>query len=220
MAHKHDTRLHLPKLVLPRQHQTKPRRPQLRILHHTHQHKNIPNHPMQRSSQIGHIRRHSPLHAHPTINQLASDPYTDTTTSSWQGLPMNGWNTAPQNFLNTAGYANNEQAFWQWCWSDMATTLKNCPNAIFEAWNEPGWNGADNEALPTNYMSYLQTMYSAIRNTGSTNLIFMQWRMGWQPNGYGATLAWAGQINNALHPTNLAYTTHFYYYAPTDLSAY
>jgi hypothetical protein len=156
----------------------------------------------------------------PPSTSFASDPYTDTTTSSWQGLPMNGWNTAPQNFLNTAGYANNEQAFWQWFWSDMATTLKNCPNAIFEAWNEPGWNGADNEALPTNYMSYLQTVYNAIRNTGSTNLIFMQWRMGWQPNGYGATLAWAGQINNVLHPTNLAYTTHFYYYAPADLSTY
>jgi hypothetical protein len=156
----------------------------------------------------------------PPASSFGADPYADTTTSSWQGLPMNGWNAAPQKFLTDAGYGNNEQAFWQWFWSDMATTLKNCPNAIFEAWNEPGWSGGDTEALPANYMTYLQTMYSAIRGTGSTNLIFMQWRMGWQPNSYGGTLAWAGQINNAIHPTNLVYTTHFYYYAPTDLSSY
>lgn len=156
----------------------------------------------------------------PPSSSFGGDPYADTTSSSWQGLPMNGWNTAPQNFLNAAGYGNNEQGFWQWFWSDIATTLKNCPNAIFEAWNEPGWNGGDTEALPANYMTYLQTMYSAIRGTGSTNLIFMQWRMGWQPNNYGGTLGWASQIDSAIHPTNLVYTTHFYYYAPTDLSGY
>jgi hypothetical protein len=44
--------------------------------------------------------------------------------------------------------------------------------------------------------------------------------MGWQPNGYGATLGWAGTINNVIHPTNVVYTTHFYYYAPSDLSSY
>ena len=81
-------------------------------------------------------------------------------------------------------------------------------------------NGSDTEAIPAGYMTYLQTMYNAIRATGATNLIMMQWRMGWYPNGYGNNLSWASQINNAIHPTNIVYTTHFYYYAPTDLSSY
>ncbi len=80
--------------------------------------------------------------------------------------------------------------------------------------------GSDVDAIPTGYMTYLQTMYSAIRGTGATNLIMMQWHMGWYPNGYGNTLSWAKQIDNAIHPTNMVYTTHFYYYAPTDLTAY
>jgi hypothetical protein len=65
-------------------------------------------------------------------------------------------------------------------------------------------------------------MYSAIRATGSTNLIMMQWHMGWEPNGWGQTDAWAGQINTALggSPTGIVYTTHLYYYSPTDLTSY
>jgi hypothetical protein len=70
-------------------------------------------------------------------------------------------------------------------------------------------------------MTYLKTMYNAIRGTGSNHLIMMQWRMGWFPNGYGNTLNWCKQIADALPgATNLVYTTHFYYYAPSDLSSY
>jgi hypothetical protein len=155
----------------------------------------------------------------PSSSSFGLDPYA-TNAFGWQGLPMMGWDTPATNFLKAAGYGNNEQAFWTWFWTDMANNLKNYPNAIFEAWNEPGWNGGDTEPIPSGYMTYLQTMYSAIRGTGATNLIFMQWRMGWQPNGYGNTLGWASDINNAIHPTNVAYTTHFYYYAPADLSSY
>jgi len=155
----------------------------------------------------------------PSTSSFGLDPYA-TDAFGWQGLPIMGWDTPGNNFLSAAGYGGNEQAFWQWFWTDMANNLKNYPNAIFEAWNEPGWGGGDTEALPTGYMTYLQTMYSAIRATGSTNLIFMQWRMGWNPNNYGGTLGWVSDVNNKIHPTNLAYTTHFYYYAPTDLSSY
>ena len=46
--------------------------------------------------------------------------------------------------------------------------------------------------------------------------------MGWHPNGYGSDLAWAKEINSAIStsPTNVAYTTHLYYYAPYDLTSY
>ena len=132
-----------------------------------------------------------------------------------------GWETSPTNFLNAIGYGNNETGFWRWFWTDMANNLKDCPNAIFEAWNEPGWDGTDTEAIPSGYMTYLQTMYTAIRGTGATNLIFEQWHMGWVPNGWGADLSWVSDINKALNnPTNVVYTTHFYYHAPSDNTGY
>jgi hypothetical protein len=155
----------------------------------------------------------------PYSGSFGADKYASPNMAGAQGLPMMGWDSAGQQFLNDAGYAGNEQAFWSWFWSDMATTLKDCPNAIFEAWNEPQ-PGTDTDPIPSSYMTYLQTMYSAIRGTGSNHLIMMQWHMGWMPNGYGSTLGWAKQINDAIHPTNIAYTTHFYYHAPSDLSSY
>jgi hypothetical protein len=156
----------------------------------------------------------------PSTSSFASDPYA-TTKFGWQGLPLTTWDAPATNFLSAAGYSGNEQGFWQWFWTDMANNLKNYPNAIFEAWNEPGYNGGDTEPIPASYMTYLQTMYTAIRGTGSTNLIFYQWHMGWMPNGWGATLGWASDINKALNnPTNIVYSTHFYYYAPSDNTAY
>ena len=75
--------------------------------------------------------------------------------------------------------------------------------------------------IPSGYMTYLKTMYSAIRGTGSKHIIMMQWHMGWFPNGYGNNLSWCKQISDAIPgATNLVYTTHFYYYAPSDLSSY
>ncbi len=154
----------------------------------------------------------------PSTSSFGADPYAST-GYGWQGMPMMGWDDAANRFLSDAGYAGNEQAFWNWFWTDMANNLKGYPNAIFEAWNEPNV-GSDADAIPQGYMTYLQTMYNVVRSTGASNLVMMQWHMGWQPNGYGATLGWAGQIDQAIHPTNIAYTTHFYYYAPTDLSSY
>ncbi len=154
----------------------------------------------------------------PSSSSFDKDSYA-TSSFGWQGMPMMGWDAAGTRFLQDAGYGNNEQGFWNWFWSDMATTLKDCPNAIFEAWNEPNV-GSDVDAIPAGYMTYLSTMYNAIRGTGSNHIIMMQWHMGWFPNGYGNNLAFAGQIDRAIHPTNMVYTTHFYYYAPTDLSSY
>ncbi|MGD6850512.1 MAG: cellulase family glycosylhydrolase [Candidatus Bathyarchaeia archaeon] len=155
----------------------------------------------------------------PSTSSFGSDPYA-TPNFGWQGLPMSGWDDAGNRFLQDAGYGNNEQGFWNWFWTDMANNLKNCPNAILEAWNEPNL-GQDNDAIPAGYMTYLTTMYNAIRATGSTNLIMMQWHMGWFPNGYGNDLSWCKQIATAIPTaTNLVYTTHLYYYAPTDLTSY
>ncbi len=154
----------------------------------------------------------------PSTSSFGADPYA-TTGFGWQGMPMMGWDEPAQRFLNDAGYGNNEQGFWNWFWTDMANNLKDYPNAIFDAWNEPNV-GSDADMIPDGYMTYLQTMYNAVRSTGATNLIMMQWHMGWFPNGYGNNLSWAAQIDNAIHPTNIVYTTHFYYYAPTDLTSY
>lgn len=154
----------------------------------------------------------------PSASSFGNDPYA-TSSFGWQGMPMMGWDEAGTRFLKDAGYGNNEQGFWSWFWTDMANTLKDYPNVIFDAWNEPNV-GSDVDMIPQGFMTYLQTMYTAIRSTGATNLIMMQWHMGWFPNGYGNNLAFASQIDKAIHPTNMVYTTHFYYYAPSDLSSY
>ncbi len=155
----------------------------------------------------------------PSTSSFGADPYAST-GYGWQGLPMSGWDEPAQRFLQDAGYGNNELGFWSWFWTDMANTLKDCPNAIFEAWNEPNL-GSDVDAIPSGYLSYLTAMYSAIRATGATNLVMMQWHMGWFPNGYGNDLSWCKQIATAIpDATNLVYTTHLYYYAPTDLTSY
>ncbi len=155
----------------------------------------------------------------PSTSSFDKDKYA-TSGFGWQGMPMCGWDEPANRFLSDAGYANNEAGFWSWFWSDMAITLKDCPNAIFEAWNEPNV-GSDVDMIPSGYMTYLKTMYSAIRGTGSNHIIMMQWHMGWFPNGYGNNLSWCKQISDAIPgATNLVYTTHFYYYAPSDLSSY
>ncbi len=155
----------------------------------------------------------------PSASSFGADPYAST-GFGWQGMPMMGWDDAANRFLSDAGYAGNELGFWNWFWTDMANNLKDYPNAIFEAWNEPNVGG-DADPIPEGYMTYLETMYSAVRSTGATNLVMMQWHMGWFPNGYGNDLSWCKQISDAIpDANNLVYTTHLYYYAPTDLTSY
>ena len=69
----------------------------------------------------------------------------------------------------------------------MANNLKSYSNVIFEAWNEPQDSG--NDAVSLGYMSYLTTMYDAVRDAGAQNLIFMQWDAGLVPT-YN-DLSWA-----------------------------
>jgi len=148
----------------------------------------------------------------PWTGSYDGDPYASP-SMSWQGLPGMDWEAEPKAFLNDIGYGNNEMAFWNWFWSDVAVTLQDHPNVIYEAWNEPGWLGGDLEPIPAGYMTYLQTMYNSIRNVNSQAIIEYQWHMGWVPNGWNADLSWCAEIQNSFNPSNIIYTTHYYYVA-------
>ena len=146
---------------------------------------------------------------------FGGDPYANSGSS---GLPMSSnWATSEQSFLTATGYGSNEAGFWTAFYTQMANNFKTYPNVIFEAWNEPAYTGYQN-TVPSGFLNYLTIMYDAIRATGATNLIMMQWTTGWSPN-IGATLGWASQITTAIgNPTNLVFTTHLYYYAPYDMT--
>lgn len=144
-----------------------------------------------------------------------SDPYL---SSSWARPMMGNWDSAQTAFIQSTGYSELE--FWSQFWASMANELKSYPNVIFDAWNEPSSRPDYINVIPDGYLTYLTTMYSAIRGTGATNLIMMQWELGWTPH-IGMDLSWASQIASAIGtPSNLVYTTHFYYYSPADLSRY
>ncbi len=74
VARQHDPRVCLPQLVVPRQHRPLTGKLQLRFFNHADQHKSIPKNPLHRSSQIRHLRRHSPLHAHSLHKLLRQRP--------------------------------------------------------------------------------------------------------------------------------------------------
>ena len=145
---------------------------------------------------------------------------TDPYMSNGGGVPMTGtWDTNQTAFITSTGLT--EPQFWSAFWGNFSSSLNNYPNAIFEAWNEPADQNINPNNITAGYLSYLTTMYSAIRSTGSTNLIFMQYQVGWEPNGWGMNLSWASQIATAIgNPTNLVFTTHIYYYSPSDLTQY
>ena len=149
----------------------------------------------------------------------SSDPYITGNTGCGQGMPLSGWDSAGSKFLASTGYS--EANFWNAFYTQMANDLKGYPNAIFEAWNEPGDPYSTN-SVNSGFLQYQTIMYNAIRATGANNLIMMQWMDGWFPNGWNMDLSWASQIVNTLggNPTNLVFTTHFYWYAPSDLTSF
>jgi hypothetical protein len=149
----------------------------------------------------------------------SSDPYMTSNIAGAQGLPLCGFDTAGTSFIQSTGMT--EATFWNAFYTQMANDLKGYPNAVFESWNEPG-DAYSPDKVDAGFLQYQTIMYNAIRATGATNLILMQWMDGWYPNGFGMNLSWASQIVNALggNPSNLVFTTHFYWYAPTDLTSY
>lgn len=149
----------------------------------------------------------------PHASSYDLDPYADIGESHYQGLPLcNIWSNRAQNFLDSTEF-ESESAFWSWFWSDMASTLKNHPNVIYEAWNEPNDSPLDNSPISTKYLQYLELMYNSIRNVDKDAPMMFQWRLGHVPNGWNSDLRWVKTIDDKFSPTNIIYTTHFYYQA-------
>jgi hypothetical protein len=108
---------------------------------------------------------------------------------------------------------------WQVWWISVVNRLGQYPNFIFEMWNEPddGTNTAAS-ATAAAYFNYTIQSYEAIRATGNSNLIFMQWHAGLVPNF--TELEWVPQLYNQLKndtgskPITVAFTTHPYRRSP------
>lgn len=137
--------------------------------------------------------------------------YRDSNRGGAQGLPMCWWDNTSIDFLTGTGL-NDEQIFWSQFWTLLATNLKDYPNVIYEAWNEPQLTG--NEPIPPPYLTYLQTMYNSVHSVTTQNLIFMQWNAGYIP--YYNDLSWCKQISEAIPKAeNIVYTTHAYRHSPS-----
>lgn len=127
---------------------------------------------------------------------------------NWDGIP-GSLGAASLNYMRTINA--DEMTAWRTWWTSVANRLGQYSNVIFEMWNEPE---NDQQA----YFNYMINAYQAIRATGSTNMVFMQYHMGLVP-GY-EELDWVPQFHNQLkaaigaEPQNIAYTTHPYRRAP------
>jgi hypothetical protein len=99
-------------------------------------------------------------------------------------------------------------------WTSVANTLKGYPNVMFELWNEPNGD-AEAEAI---WFNVTQQCINAIRGTGSTSIIVVQWGsntyLDFQNYSNVSTTAssmdWAS--SNPLNDTinNIVYSTHLY----------
>lgn len=70
-------------------------------------------------------------------------------------------------YCETNNFIKNETDFVE-LWRGIANELKGYPNVLFELWNEPGGNA-------TTWFDVVQRCITAIRSTGATNLIVVQW---------------------------------------------
>ncbi len=112
-----------------------------------------------------------------------------------------------------------EAAFVQY-WRDVATELKPFPNVIFEIFNEPvPVKGVGKEQAMRDWRRVWQECVDAIRSTGATQPIVIQWDYGiWcnlnfpPPRNAGATMDWVEK--NPFHDPlgNLVYSFHIYRY--------
>ena len=99
-------------------------------------------------------------------------------------------------------------------WRSIATELKDYPNVIFEFFNEPtGMEGKTWEQIKTDWQRVWQACINAVRQTGATNLIIVQFGYGIYANlqaGDCADMSWVWEypLNDPLG--NLVYSTHLY----------
>ena len=108
---------------------------------------------------------------------------------------------------NNNGYINNPADFVN-LWSSTANVLKAYPNVLFELWNEPVGDGS----AENSWFSSVQLCINAIRATGSTNLIVVQWGycIADQFNGFIADMSWVTSKPLTDLAGNIVYSTHIY----------
>ncbi|MGE5532740.1 MAG: cellulase family glycosylhydrolase, partial [Bacillota bacterium] len=110
--------------------------------------------------------------------------------------PYNGYINSPTDFVNL--------------WASTANGLKDYPNVIFQLWNEPVGDGS--AATEATWLNTAQRCINAIRETGATNLIGVQWGygLGWSAAGWRSNLDWVEQypLNDPLG--NIVYNEHLY----------
>ena len=107
------------------------------------------------------------------------------------------------------GYISSQSDFVN-LWTSTASVLKAYPNAIFELWNEPVGDGST--TAMNSWFSTTQLCINAIRATGSTNLIVVQWAYGVadQFNGFVADMSWVTNYPLSDSAGNIVYSTHLY----------
>ena len=117
-----------------------------------------------------------------------------------------------QTSENASQVIPNQQAFVDY-WANVASVLKDYPNAIFELWNEP--NG--DATAKASWFNVTQQCINAIRNAGANNLIVIQWDFGClvnldapPPGGFASTLQWIFDYPLTDPTGNLVYSTHHY----------
>jgi hypothetical protein len=124
-------------------------------------------------------------------------------------LPYPPYATSP----GASSVISSQQDFIDW-WTHVATELKGYPNVIFELWNEPHGNSA----AEASWFNVSQRCINAIRATGATNLILVQWDYAcWvnvlypPPSNPASTMSWISQASYTDPAGNLVYGTHLYY---------
>jgi hypothetical protein len=121
------------------------------------------------------------------------------------GLPFPPYQTSP----NASEVIASVDEFVDW-WTSMANELKGYPNVIFELWNEP-------HANRTAWFVAVPQVTNAIRATGATNLIVVQYGYGCYVNldypppiGDADTMDWVWKANLTDPLGNIIYSTHIY----------
>lgn len=108
-------------------------------------------------------------------------------------------------YCESNSYIQNKQDFVD-LWGDIADELKSYPNVLFELWNEPFGDDED-------WFDAAQNCIDAIRSTGATNLIVVQWDWGIWMNldyGNGGTMSWVEDFPLTDPEGNIVYSTHLY----------
>jgi hypothetical protein len=131
----------------------------------------------------------------------------------WRNDAVEGQPSLPYPPYDNSSIINNVSDFVN-VWTSIAATLKVYPNVMFELWNEP--NG--DAAAEASWLSASQQCISAIRGTGATNLIVVQWGsniyldfQNYSPNSDAySSMDWASSNPLKDPVNNILYSTHIY----------